>query len=185
MTIARPCPGPSAEGQAERYCFEDDGTLPNNARLAVLIYRAVLDGGTDNHARAFAALFTENGWPAAWRSGLFGFHHYHSTAHEALGVYAGQGRVRLGGPKLGQCVTLNPGDLVVIPAGVAHKDEGSSSDFRLVGAYPKGQRWDMMYGMPGERPAADRNIERTPLPERDPLYGVDGPLIRYWALAGQ
>ncbi|MCO6440783.1 MAG: hypothetical protein J5I81_06775 [Nitrococcus mobilis] len=181
MTVAGPNPRPSLEVPVERYRFEDDGTFPNNARLPVLIYRGALDDGLPPSAPDFEALFAANTWLPAWRSGLFGFHHYHSTAHETLGVYAGHGQVWLGGPSLGECVCVRPGDVIVIPAGVAHKDEGSSMDFRLVGAYPRGQQWDMMYGTPGERPTAERNIERTPLPQRDPLYGADGPLMRCWA----
>lgn len=185
MTLTRPNPRPLPEVPVERYRFEDDGTFPNNARLPVLIYRGAHNGGLALSASDFEALFATNDWHPAWRSGLFGFHHYHSTAHEALGVYAGHGRVWLGGPSLGECVSVRRGDVIVIPAGVAHKNEGSSADFQLAGAYPSGQQWDMMYGTPGERPAADCNIERTQLPERDPLYGADGPLLQCWAGTGR
>ncbi|MGQ0656139.1 MAG: hypothetical protein ACT4P4_28430 [Betaproteobacteria bacterium] len=42
----------------------------------------------------FEALFDKNRWRAAWRNGVHGFQHYHSTAHEALGVYEGEVTVR-------------------------------------------------------------------------------------------
>ena len=74
------------------------------------------------------------------------------------------------------------GDVIIIPAGVAHKNVGSSSDFRCVGAYPLGQSWDMNYGKPGERPQADQNITKVPLPESDPVYGIDGPLVKSWVV---
>ena len=32
----------------------------------------------------------------------------------------------------------------------------------------------------GERPRADENINRVPLPEEDPVYGAGGPLVAYW-----
>jgi uncharacterized protein YjlB len=38
----------------------------------------------------------------------------------------------------------------------------------------------MCYGESGERPQADHNIARVPVPEADPVYGTDGPLIEYW-----
>jgi len=79
------------------------------------------------------------------------------TAHEVLGVYQGKARVQLGGGK-GMLVDVGPGDVVIIPAGVVHKNIRSSSDFRMFGAYPKGQRWDMNYEKVGERPKADSNI---------------------------
>ena len=43
-----------------------------------------------------------------------------------------------------------------------------------------GQEWDLNYGQPGERPAADHNIERVPRPNADPIYGVKGPLASHW-----
>ena len=45
-----------------------------------------------------------------------------------------------------------------------------------------GQKWDMNYGKPGERPQAERNIAQVPLPKTDPVYGRDGQLTKYWHL---
>src|ERR1043165_3316028 len=149
--------GAAAHGRAlpETHVFADDGVFPNS-RLPVLIYRGVL---APPDAAAFERMFDANDWSPAWRNGLFSVHHYHSTAHEVLGIYGGQVTARLGGPR-GATVTLVAGDVVVIPAGVAHKNDGASPDFRAVGAYPAGTAPDMQYGKPGERPAADRTIAR-------------------------
>ena len=87
--------------------------------------------------------------------------------------------VQLGGPD-GMTIDAQVGDVIIIPAGVAHKNLGSSNDFRCVGAYPPGQDWDMNYGRPGERPKSDQNIAKVPLPTSDPVYGGDGPLIKGW-----
>jgi uncharacterized protein YjlB len=38
----------------------------------------------------------------------------------------------------------------------------------------------MDYGKLGERPQAEQNIARVPLPESDPIYSQDGPLVKHW-----
>jgi len=173
--------------EPERYLFADDGRFPNS-RYPVLVYRKVAIEGAagvagTQLAAAFEQLFTAHAWPAAWRNGLYSEHHYHSTAHEALGVYAGWVTARLGGEG-GQLVRLEAGDVVVIPAGVAHCNEGQSKDFRVVGAYPRGTDMDMNYGQPRERPAADRHIAGVPLPAQDPVQGAGGALLELWRSAG-
>jgi uncharacterized protein YjlB len=104
----------------------------------------------------------------------------HCKAHEVLGVYRGSAKVQLGGQK-GLVVDIHAGDVIIMPAGFAHKNLSPSADFGVVGAYPEGQDWDMNYGKPGERPGADRNIERVALPKQDPIYGAGGPLLEKWA----
>jgi len=157
----------------ETHLFADDGVFPNS-RLPVLIYRGVL---ATPEASAFERMFEANGWSSSWRNGLFSVHHYHSTAHEVLGIYSGQVTARLGGER-GRSVTLAAGDVAVIPAGVAHKNDGASADFRVVGAYPLGTSPDMRYGKPGERPGSDRNIARVGVPGADPVRG--GALALLW-----
>jgi uncharacterized protein YjlB len=96
-----------------------------------------------------------------------------------LGVFSGSATLRLGGAH-GTTVEVHPGDVIVIPAGVGHQKLESSGDFGVVGAYPGGRRWDLLRGLPGEKPQADRNIAAVPLPDNDPLYGPNGPLKRIW-----
>ncbi len=76
----------------------DDGDIPNNPNLALILYKAVLDGDSEPEQR-FEALFAANGWGGMWVDGIFEFHHYHSTAHEALAVATGQATLMLGGPE--------------------------------------------------------------------------------------
>ena len=79
----------------EGYRFADDGRVPNNPRLPLIVYRGALKTGGDA-AASCVALFGRNGWPGAWQNGVYSHHHYHSSAHEVLGVAAGWVRVRLG-----------------------------------------------------------------------------------------
>ena len=157
--------------------FVDDGTFPNS-RLPLLLYRAATPAD-EASPEAMEALFSDGGWPPAWRSSVFTYHHYHSTAHEVLGVAAGSARLMLGGPE-GREFDVAAGDVIVIPAGVAHKRLSSRPGFLVVGGYPPGQHWDLLRGESGERPMADRNIAAVPMPKTDPVAGAQGPLIEHW-----
>ncbi|HKJ69870.1 MAG TPA: cupin domain-containing protein [bacterium] len=167
-----------APAECIRELLSDDGTFPNNEQLPLLMYREAFDLTRSDAAGDVENVFHANQWRGSWRNGIYGFQHYHSTAHEVLGIYSGTVQVQLGGPG-GITLTAEKGDVIIIPAGVAHKNLGSRN-FRCVGAYPRGQSWDMNYGKTTERPQADRNIARVPLPEFDPVYGSDGPLIDDW-----
>lgn len=163
----------------ETYRFMAGGGVPNNPRFPLLVYRDVLETEGNDPAKSCEQLFTRHHWPAAWRNGIYDYHHYHTTAHEVLGIVRGEARVRFGGPD-GRTVQVRAGDVVVIPAGVAHKNEGASTDLLVVGAYPKGQDWDICPAKLDERDCASANIAEVPLPEADPVYGSDGPLIAAW-----
>ncbi len=160
------------------FVFHDDGTYPNNILPLVLLKQAV-HPSDEIDPSTIEKVFHENNWVNSWRNGLYPYHHYHSTAHEALGIYSGWVKAQLGGPD-GKIVTVEAGDVVIIPAGVAHKNIDQSQDFKVVGAYPVGQIPDMKDGKPGERPKADQNIQNVSLPEYDPVYGKTGPLMELW-----
>jgi uncharacterized protein YjlB len=166
-----------SEDEPQAIVFDDDGAFPNS-RLPVLVYRAAIPAAD---AEAFERRFRDNGWVPLWRDGVFPYHHYHSTAHEALGVAAGSATLQLGGPN-GAEIRIEAGDGLVIPAGVAHRRITASPDFLLVGAYPPGQEdWDIIRGTAADRPAADRRIAELALPPSDPVAGPNGALTRIWA----
>jgi uncharacterized protein YjlB len=169
----------SMPGEPQEHRFADDGTIPNNPRLPFLVYPGVLDLQEHDPAVAFETVFTANGWDRTWRNGIFPFPHFHSTAHEALGICRGEARVRFGGEQ-GVVLTVRAGDAVVIPAGVGHQNLGASADLLVVGAYPPGPDWDLCRGEPGERPQVLGNIAAVPLPATDPLFGEAGPLVLRW-----
>ena len=157
----------------------DDGLILNNPRLPLLIYHRALRLPEEEPESAVEQLLAANHWAGSWRNGIYPYHHYHSTAHEVLTVCRGSARVQLGGEK-GIDQKIHAGDVIIIPAGVGHKNLGASNDFQIVGAYPKVQDWDMCYAKRTERPKAEHNIARVSLPEADPIYGAEGPLLDYW-----
>jgi uncharacterized protein YjlB len=159
--------------------LEDDGTFPNNPENPLVVYKKAIRLASSKGAEIIEDVFHTNRWGGSWRNGIYPFHHYHSTAHEVLGIYKGNARVQFGGEK-GPILAVEAGDVVIIPAGVAHKNINSSQNFRVVGAYPAGQFWDMNCGKPGERPAADQNIAKVPDPKTDPVYGDESPLLELW-----
>ncbi|MGI9508932.1 MAG: cupin domain-containing protein, partial [Geminicoccaceae bacterium] len=84
------------------------------------------------------------------------------------------------GGEHGLVMTVKSGDALVLPAGTGHQSLGSSPDLLVVGAYPDDMDWDLCRGGPGERENERRNIQAVPLPDSDPLFGRDGPLMRLW-----
>jgi uncharacterized protein YjlB len=167
----------------ECHRFADDGVMPNNPVLPLIAYRAAVDLPLADPAAAFETRFGANGWGRAWRNGIFPFPHYHSTAHEVLGIARGEARVRLGG-EAGLITTVRPGDVLVLPAGTGHQNLGATADFLVVGAYPPGPDWDLCYGRADERPRVLRNIASVPLPNSDPVHGPTGPLLTCWRAGG-
>lgn len=165
--------------QPEQLFFEDDGVIPNND-LPLLLYRTAFKKRGAEGARWLEEHFAKNNWLNAWRNGVYSYHHYHSTSHEVLGVYSGNAKLQLGGER-GQKVNVEAEDIIVIPAGVGHKNLGSSHDFRVVGAYPNGSDYDLKMGKDGERPQADKNIAEVPVPSTDPLRGRKGGVPEIWA----
>lgn len=158
---------------AESMVLGRNGEFPNSD-LPVIVYRGVIDGSVT--AQAMQSMFADNDWPPQWVDTIFDYHHYHSTAHEALGVASGSARLALGGPG-GRMVDIEPGDVIVIPAGVAHKLVSSSENFAVVGAYPPGQDWDILKGEKGEWERAAANIAHVPMPETDPVGGTALPQL--------
>lgn len=161
----------------ETFYFEDDGSIPNND-LPLLIYRDAFSERGNSGAEWLERTFANNNWTNAWRNGVYPFHHYHSTSHEVLGIYSGEAKLHLGGEQ-GEKLDVKAGDIIVIPAGVGHKNLGSEN-LGVVGAYPNGSSYDLLRGEPDDRPETIENIESVPLPSRDPLLGKDGGVVEIW-----
>lgn len=167
--------------EVESIQIQPNGNIPNS-QLPLLIYRRAVRLQSEDPASVFEQLFEANGWTDSWRNGIYDYHHYHSTAHEVLGVYQGNATVNYGGDG-GPITKLWPGDVVIIPAGVSHKNLGASPDFGVVGAYSHGQEVNMHYGKPDELAKAEANISKLPNPESDPVQGSNGPVLQYWQIS--
>jgi uncharacterized protein YjlB len=162
------------------YRLAPAGAIPNHPHWPLLVYPAVVTIEGADPAGAFEALFDRNRWPPAWRNGVFPFHHFHTNAHEALGVYSGEVTVQFGGDD-GVVVTALPGDVIVLPAGTGHKKLSSRGALGIVGAYPVGQHPDMRTPLLSSARRSAEAIAHVPLPECDPVYGAGGPLFTHWA----
>lgn len=162
----------------DTFLLEPAGEIPNNSRLPLLIYHGVLAPEMKN-AAVCQSLFKRNRWEGNWVNGVYDYWHFHVTGHEALGCVAGNGRVGFGGDG-GLEADIQSGDVVVIPAGVGHKRLNASSDFTIVGGYPPDQNGEITRpGDIGMEEAAER-ISELALPETDPVYGWQGPVVGHW-----
>lgn len=165
------------------WLFADDGATPNHPDFGLLLHKGAVEASEEAAAR-IEALFGANGWVGFWRDGVYPFHHYHSTCHEALGVARGRAEVRFGGED-GETVGLDAGDVAVLPAGTGHKLISASEDFLVVGAYPPRQPYDMIRSdQRGEHDAAVERIAAAPVPATDPVFGEEGGLKLRWLKAG-
>jgi uncharacterized protein YjlB len=160
--------------------FADDGAVPNNPMLPLVLYRRAIDvSGQKDPAAPIERIFAQNGWGDSWRDGIYSFTHFHSMIHEVLGVAAGHARVRFGG-KAGEELEIEAGDVAVLPAGTGHQRLSASRDFLIVGAYPAQGTYDLCRATPAEHDRALPLIPKVPLPDADPVYGKRGPLLQLW-----
>jgi len=153
--------------------FEKSADVPNSV-LPVLLYRSALPLHMPAKAEAFRKRFKNAGWTGIWTDTIYDYTHFHSNAHEALGIAKGSVTLRLGGED-GRIFRLKAGDMLVIPAGVGHRRVGGDDGLRVIGAYPRGQsHYDMK--------RRGRGVPKVPLPSTDPFYGAEGPLVTTWTV---
>ncbi|OMF55128.1 hypothetical protein BK139_17535 [Paenibacillus sp. FSL R5-0490] len=155
--------------------LDDDGQIPNNQGLPVIIYKAVFK----EQPGEIEAAFNRHKWTGSWTGGVYDYHHYHSNTHEVLGVKAGQATVLIGGDQ-GERLEISQGDVILLPAGTGHKKIESSPDFEVVGAYPGGTSPNMKKKDPSDRVQALAEINNVSVPQMDPVYGEEGPMLAEW-----
>ena len=164
----------------EAFLLSDDGQVPNNPRLPLVLYRQVFE--RDISAEVAIDCFAQNGWQGAWINGIFDYHHYHARSHEVLANVGPAVTVQFGG-KDGPEVVFERGDVVVIPAGCGHCRRSSGAGLTIVGAYPAGQEsWDLKRAdRPSDYAASHAQIDAAALPVTDPVTGDLEPLLsKFW-----
>lgn len=164
--------------RVSKHSIPSHGLLPNSSILnkPLLIYHSVF---ANPSASAIEAQLTSVGVvDPQWRYGMYPTTHFHSTTHEVLCVSSGRARLCFGGEDNPERVepTVEAGDVMVLPAGMAHRLLEDFGGFQMVGSYPKGCDWDMCYGREGEE-GKTKSIRDVKWFERDPIYGDEGPVL--------
>src|ERR1700747_2537867 len=95
--------------------FADDGRVPNNPTLPLVLYRGGIDlTGTPDPETVIEETFAANGWGHMWRNGIYPYVHYHSMIHEAMSIARGRAKVQFGGDN-GEAIDGKRGDVVWRP----------------------------------------------------------------------
>jgi len=99
------------------------GLTPNTSiqNKPLLIYRSAFLSPSASHIESH--LSSVGVVSPQWRYTMYSTSHFHSTSHEVLGIASGKAKLCFGhedNPKKVE-ETLTKGDVIVVPAGVAHR----------------------------------------------------------------
>ncbi|ROW05964.1 hypothetical protein VPNG_08442 [Cytospora leucostoma] len=171
-------PVPLSELRVSKHFVPSHGALPNSSitNKPLLIYHSVFDRPS---ASAIESYLNNVGVvEPLWRYGMYPRTHFHTITHEVLCVSSGKARLCFGGEDNPGRVepTVEAGDVMVVPAGMAHRLLVDFGRFEMVGCYPLGYDWDMCYGRPGEE-GKIKAIENLAWFEKDPIYDHQGPVL--------
>jgi len=162
------------------HMFADDGRIPNNPTLPLILYRGGIDlAGSPDPEKLIEKTFAANGWGNMWRNGIYHYAHYHSMIHEALGIARGRAKVRFGGEH-GEEIEIAPGDVVILPAGTGHQCLSHTRELVVIGAYPPSGTYNLSRATKAEHAKAPASVRKVPLPATDPVFGPKGPLVALW-----
>lgn len=195
------------------YLSKITSTTPNSV-FPVMVYRNVLTSNmTDlslsekERQNNVDEMFKANGWKILDTFASTTVTHYHPNVHEVYGVIRGSSTLILGldvnitpstlsqeeFSDLTDCikVTMNLGDVIVIPAGVSHCSKVNSKDYRYVAAYPmdssKYISVNKIYTKNRSQNGIYDNTDdiemsiKALFPEGDPVYGKEpGMLFDIW-----
>lgn len=216
-SIRRRCSLHHTMFEVHKYCLPATRLIPNSPQ-PLLHYKALL-AQSERLPSKIHDLFDGNDWRTQWifRYGPTQRSHYHSRIHECMAVLTGTATIRFGvadtSDDLDQStwggshedggveITMQAGDVFVIPAGVAHKTYNTSpgapfslltpgrgrgiqaenvkqaledielSGFTMMGAYPK-NCGDWDFSVGGEDVGNFEAIWRVAKPDKDPVLGT-------------
>lgn len=164
--------------QVSRYQIPAFRNFPNTSIQArpLLIYHSAFENPSvsdiESHLRAVGVV------TPSWQFTMYSTSHFHSNTHEVLSISAGSAKLCFGGE--GNPRRIEPevvrGDVIVIPAGVAHRLLEDRGGFRMVGSYPPGPSWDMCYDNKADAEKA-KMIKNLAWFDKDPVYGIQGPAL--------
>lgn len=184
--------------RVQPYQLQPTDSWPSNATLPILHYKPIEPPpfrSNNSLAEHFEELLPQHQWQPQWRYAMFKQHHFHSTVHECLCIFSGQAHVQLGAedPNTNldydspytKNLTVERGDVVVLPVGTGHHLVSSSRDFSMVGAYPDNAPHCDMNHIDDSNKQMNRiqaRIQKVPLPKLDPVQGKRGPMVKLWQL---
>jgi uncharacterized protein YjlB len=162
------------------HTFADDGRIPNNPELPLVLYRGGIDlTGSPDPEKLIEKTFAANDWGNMWRNGIYPYVHYHSMIHEAMAIARGRATVRFGGQN-GAEIEVAPGDVVILPAGTGHQCLTQTFELVVIGAYPPNGKYNLRRGTKAQHSRALASIRKVPPPVADPVFGAKGPLMALW-----
>lgn len=175
---------PSSAIEVSQHLIPAWHSIPNTSiqNKPLLIYHSAFKKGI-TASQISAHLENVNVVAPQWQYTMYKQSHFHSTTHEVLSVASGRARLCFGGEDNPGRIepVVRAGDVIIVPAGVAHRlleDQSGSSGggYAMVGSYPRGKQWDMCYGAEDEDEAQlKKNISHLEWFDQDPIYGPDGP----------
>ncbi|KAG7140540.1 hypothetical protein HYQ45_002703 [Verticillium longisporum] len=161
--------------QPEQYHIKPTAHCPNNV-LPVLVYRDVLP--RPHNAATTSEALEKYGWEKRGTFGTIIIKHFHPNTHECYGVTC----------------RVYPGDVIVVPAGVAHASvptvgkpkvkwdlDEDELHYQYIGVYPgDGPIWKVEHGKEevSQNDPLIEEIALVDIPADDPISGPDGPLCQ-------
>ena len=138
---------PLAQLRISKHFIKAHSGFPNTSvhpKRPLLIYHSCFASSTspneiERHLRSVGVVEPQ------WRFPMYRQHHYHSTTNEVLCVAGGSARLCFGGGENPERVEVEveKGDVMVVPAGVAHAMLDDHGGFSMIGSYPVGgDQWD-------------------------------------------
>ena len=167
--------------QPEQLNFKDDGIFPNSP-LPLLFYRDAIRAGAKDPASIFEQSFAGMIGPTRGETVFIPFPIITARRMKCWVFILALPLSRLGGEH-GKNVEVHAGDVIVIPAGVAHQNVGASNDFGVVGVYAGGRQWGFASGCPGRAPQSRSQYCGFGNAGERSIYGVAGPLREIWKSA--